>query len=304
MNAVHSVVMADDSDFDHWTDRDGLNAAPHLAPHTAPIERPLVSTVTSHGANNKPLSTALLGSLLLHLLAIVAISLCRFTPAAVPVTASVMPVQLLGMAQQAAPQASANAVSTQQAQPHPVTPEQAAPLATDKTPASPAPASHTTTTAKAAHAPIAVQAPAAQPSQAAAANVTSASPVNSAPHSPPKTVATSPMATPTSSASAAQSSPALRPQAASSELAVYCNVRPAPAYPAMSRRLRETGLVLVEVQLDAKGWVANARVLQSSGYARLDGAALAAVQQWRCNANASQPIVAQQPFHFGLTQAR
>lgn len=304
MNAVHSVVMTDDSDFSHWTDRDGLNAEPQAAP----IDRQLVTTATAHGATNKLFCNAILGSLVLHLLVIVAISLCRFSPAAVPLAASVMPVQLIGMAQHAAaatPQALANAGATHQAAPKQVAPEPKAPLATNKTPASLTPASLAKTTAKAAQplAPAAVQAPVETPSDAALANVTSVSGGKSALSTTTTAVAA---ATPTPSASAAPSSPALGQQTTSSELAVYCNVRPAPVYPAMSRRLREAGLVLVEVQLDAKGTVANARVIQSSGYARLDTAAVAALKQWRCNANssASQPIVAQQPFHFGLTPAR
>lgn len=313
MNAVHSVVMTDDSDFSHWTDRDGLNTAPHAAPYAAPIDRQLVTTATAHGATNKLFCNAILGSLVLHLLVIVAISLCRFSPAAVPLAASVMPVQLIGMAQHAAaatPQALANAGATHQAAPEQVVPQLVAPkpkatLATNKTPAHRTPASLAKTTAKAAQplTPVAVQALVEKPSDAALANVTSVSGGKSALSGIPTAVAT---ATPTPSASAAESSPALRQQAASSELAVYCKVRPAPVYPAMSRRLREAGLVLVEVQLDAKGTVANARVIQSSGYARLDTAAVAALKQWRCNANpnASQPIVAQQPFHFGLTPAR
>ena len=67
------------------------------------------------------------------------------------------------------------------------------------------------------------------------------------------------------------------------DLALSCPERPAPTYPALSRRLGEEGRVVVRVELDAQGRVENARVATGSGVARLDAAALAAVRTWRCN---------------------
>ena len=94
------------------------------------------------------------------------------------------------------------------------------------------------------------------------------------------------------------------PVAISSELAVACPERPAPGYPALSRRLGETGKVVLRVELDEQGLVAAARVETTSGYERLDQAALAAVKTWRCNPprRDGQPVraVARQPFHFVL----
>ncbi len=56
---------------------------------------------------------------------------------------------------------------------------------------------------------------------------------------------------------------------------------PAPAYPALSRRLREEGKVLLLVRVTAKGDAEQVQVKHSSGFARLDEAALNAVRQWR-----------------------
>jgi periplasmic protein TonB len=86
------------------------------------------------------------------------------------------------------------------------------------------------------------------------------------------------------------------------ELAVSCPERTAPAYPALSRRLGETGKVTVLVELDETGAVASARVSESSGYTRLDEAALSAVRSWRCNParRGAQAVraLAYQPFKF------
>lgn len=56
---------------------------------------------------------------------------------------------------------------------------------------------------------------------------------------------------------------------------------PAPQYPSLSRRLREQGKVLLELLILANGSVGEVRVKTSSGYERLDKAALDAVKAWR-----------------------
>ncbi|WP_435531282.1 energy transducer TonB [Ramlibacter albus] len=56
---------------------------------------------------------------------------------------------------------------------------------------------------------------------------------------------------------------------------------PKPAYPAMSKRMGEQGKVLVRVLIGADGSLIEAAITQSSGYERLDQAALSAVRQWR-----------------------
>lgn len=56
---------------------------------------------------------------------------------------------------------------------------------------------------------------------------------------------------------------------------------PAPAYPRMARIQGWEGTVLVRAWVTPTGGVASARVAQSSGRGVLDGAALAAVREWR-----------------------
>jgi protein TonB len=56
---------------------------------------------------------------------------------------------------------------------------------------------------------------------------------------------------------------------------------PEPTYPALSRRLAEEGVVLCLLSIDARGAVSGVEVLESSGFARLDEAALRALRLWR-----------------------
>ena len=56
---------------------------------------------------------------------------------------------------------------------------------------------------------------------------------------------------------------------------------PPPAYPAMSRRLREEGRVLLLVRVSPQGNAESVQVRQSSGFERLDEAGMTAVRQWR-----------------------
>jgi protein TonB len=60
----------------------------------------------------------------------------------------------------------------------------------------------------------------------------------------------------------------------------YLN-NPAPSYPVFAKRAREQGKVLLRVQVDASGQVAGIEIHASSGFERLDKAALAAVRRWR-----------------------
>lgn len=55
---------------------------------------------------------------------------------------------------------------------------------------------------------------------------------------------------------------------------------PAPAYPPLSRRMREEGRVLLLVQVSPQGTASQVRIRESSGHPRLDEAALEAVRQW------------------------
>lgn len=55
---------------------------------------------------------------------------------------------------------------------------------------------------------------------------------------------------------------------------------PKPAYPVASRRLGEEGKVVLRVKVSRGGAPLAVEIRQSSGYARLDEAARAAVEQW------------------------
>lgn len=94
------------------------------------------------------------------------------------------------------------------------------------------------------------------------------------------------------------------PVSLGTDLAVVCTERTPPAYPPLSRRLGETGTVVLRVELDESGRVYAARVQTSSGFNRLDTAALAAVARWRCTPaqrdGRTVRSVAMQPFKFTL----
>jgi periplasmic protein TonB len=59
---------------------------------------------------------------------------------------------------------------------------------------------------------------------------------------------------------------------------------PRPAYPSLSRRLGESGTVLLNVWVNVNGDVQSLTVAQSSGFARLDDAAQKTVSTWRFTA--------------------
>jgi protein TonB len=60
----------------------------------------------------------------------------------------------------------------------------------------------------------------------------------------------------------------------------YLN-NPSPDYPALSRRQGEEGRVLMKVLVSASGGAEDVQIEKSSGYDRLDNAALNAVKRWR-----------------------
>lgn len=101
-------------------------------------------------------------------------------------------------------------------------------------------------------------------------------------------------------------SPPLPPQPVmlSNELSVSCPERSPPDYPMFAKRMNEQGKVVLRVELGEDGRVANATVRTSSGYQRLDEAALSAVKTWRCKPTmqngAAVRAVALQPFSFIL----
>ncbi len=56
---------------------------------------------------------------------------------------------------------------------------------------------------------------------------------------------------------------------------------PAPAYPALSRRLGEQGRLTLRVLVNARGTADEVQVRTPSGFARLDEAARETVRRWR-----------------------
>ncbi len=69
---------------------------------------------------------------------------------------------------------------------------------------------------------------------------------------------------------------------------------PAPRYPVESRRKGEEGAVVVQVSVSIAGQAQEIRVVKSSGYSRLDDAAVDAIRRWRFAPalQAGQPVAA------------
>ena len=65
-----------------------------------------------------------------------------------------------------------------------------------------------------------------------------------------------------------------------SSKASYLN-NPKPPYPPMSKRLGETGTVILKVLVGADGTAKEVQIRKSSGFERLDMAAQEAVRKWR-----------------------
>ena len=62
--------------------------------------------------------------------------------------------------------------------------------------------------------------------------------------------------------------------------AAYLN-NPRPSYPAISRRMNEQGKVVLRVFIDEQGQPQQLEINKSSGFERLDKAALEAVKRWK-----------------------
>lgn len=122
--------------------------------------------------------------------------------------------------------------------------------------------------------------------------VTTAAPSKNAPvvaAAPPSENAPVVAAAPPSPASALQAAGNQRPnvpQTAAATVALpssdadYLN-NPPPTYPRMSRRMGEQGTVVVRVLINVEGRAERAELRASSGYSRLDEAALETVKRWR-----------------------
>lgn len=97
----------------------------------------------------------------------------------------------------------------------------------------------------------------------------------------PTAVAAAPASTSTGSTTHAPPSPPAPPKVElPSSDADYLN-NPKPAYPAISKRLHETGKVVVRVLIGTDGQASQPSIKTSSGFERLDQAALTTVMKWR-----------------------
>ena len=99
------------------------------------------------------------------------------------------------------------------------------------------------------------------------------SPVVVAPPSPPAPVAPGSDAVPAAPAGAG----AVTPPVFNAD---YLE-NPAPAYPPISRRLREQGRVMLRVLVSAKGTADDVQIRTSSGVTRLDEAAQETIKHWK-----------------------
>lgn len=85
----------------------------------------------------------------------------------------------------------------------------------------------------------------------------------------------------------------------------YLN-NPAPEYPRLSQRAGEEGRVLLRVLVSAEGHPESVEIFKSSGYERLDKAALNAVKQWRFEparkGGKALSAFVNVPLSFSLTQ--
>lgn len=114
--------------------------------------------------------------------------------------------------------------------------------------------------------------------QQALPNAVAATAAVAEPAPPAAATPTSPSAAPGTVRSATPA-PAVTVMLPSSD-ADYLN-NPPPAYPRMSRRMGEQGAVLVRLLISVDGRAEQAEIRVSSGYARLDEAALETVKRWR-----------------------
>ncbi|HQS31673.1 energy transducer TonB [Polaromonas sp.] len=135
--------------------------------------------------------------------------------------------------------------------------------------------------------PRAPRPPPVQPRQQAAARP-AAPPAPPAPSTEPPPAAVAPAApaapvaaAPTAAAPAVKPAPPSPPavQLPSSDADYLQN--PPPPYPSLSKRLNEQGKTIVKVLIGPDGLPQRAEIARSSGFDRLDQAALATVMRWR-----------------------
>lgn len=110
---------------------------------------------------------------------------------------------------------------------------------------------------------------------------------------------------PSQNATEATATPPAQPPAVAQSLKVSRRVD--PTYPPSARRAGEEGSVQLRILVDERGLPGEVQITKSSGFARLDQAAIEAVRRWRFVAatHGSQPVVAwtQVAITFRLTGA-
>lgn len=184
------------------------------------------------------------------------------------VTEQVTPVQVI-----------AELVSTRDAQPEPAT---APPLPAPPAAAPPRPSAAPRVPAAEPLRPPAAPAPTA--SVTAAAAPSPASPLGAAVSEGARPALQEPVLASSAATTTPTPSPAAAPPAPRVELpsssADYLN-NPKPLYPALSKRIGEQGRVVVRVLIDTNGSARQAEVVASSGYERLDQAAVQTALRWR-----------------------
>jgi protein TonB len=102
-----------------------------------------------------------------------------------------------------------------------------------------------------------------------------------APNAPTGIVTPQPPAPPVTAPVAAVAAPPAPPRVELPSSDADYLQNPKPAYPPVSKRLGEQGKVLVRVLIAADGSAQKAEIRQSSGYDRLDQAAVTTVLKWR-----------------------
>ena len=143
--------------------------------------------------------------------------------------------------------------------------------------------------------------PAQAPTPLAVQEAAPTAPVMAAAPTPP-----APVPAPPPPAPPAPPAPAPEVVVQPSSNATYLN-NPKPAYPAASRRLGETGRVIIRVLIGTDGRAQEARIQRSSGFDRLDQVALEpARDRWRYRPGTRngvpEPMWFNVPINFELTE--
>lgn len=131
--------------------------------------------------------------------------------------------------------------------------------------------------------PAKAELPAAVPAKEPSPIAPQGSPAESTPQAA-STPAPATQATPAASTAAAPATaatPTVPPRVELPSTQATFLYKPDPPYPLLSNRLREEGTVVLRVLIDTDGSPAKVEIRRSSGYDRLDQAALKGALQWR-----------------------